>query len=166
MGTKTFEQLSEAQLFWQPNEASNSIAMIIKHMHGNMLSRFTDFLTSDGEKEWRNRDAEFENDVSDKETLLAQWEEGWHCLFQAIDPLTTEDLEKIVYVRNMGHTVIEAVNRQLSHYSYHVGQIVYIGRLIIDQDWTSLSIPRGESKAYNQEMFAKAQRKAHFTDEL
>ncbi len=166
LGDKTFDQLTEQQLFWQPNEASNSIAIIAKHLWGNMLSRWTDFRTSDGEKTWRNRDQEFELDFQTKKELIQRWEEGWERLFSAIDPLKKEDLESIVYIRNMGHTIPEAINRQLAHYAYHVGQIVYVGRMATNDKWTSLSIPKGKSKTYNEEKFKQPKRKAHFTDEF
>lgn len=166
LGDKTFEQLTEEQLFWQYNAESNSIAMIVKHLWGNMLSRWTDFLTTDGEKEWRNRDAEFENDITSRQELLDKWNEGWQCLLNAIDPLTDADLEKIIYIRNMGHTVGEAINRQLAHYPYHVGQIVFIGKMVRDDQWLSLSIPKGNSASYNADKFAQDKRKAHFTDEF
>ena len=166
LGEKTFHQIPEDKLFWQYNEESNSIASIVKHMHGNMMSRWTDFLTSDGEKEWRKRDAEFENDIQNKAELISKWNEGWECLFNAIQPLTEADLNKEIYIRNMGHSVVEAINRQLAHYSYHVGQIVFIGKMIADESWNSLSIPKGGSNAYNQEKFSKPKRKEHFTDDL
>jgi hypothetical protein len=155
LGEKTFTQLSEEQLFWQYNRESNSIATIVKHLWGNMLSRWTDFLTTDGEKEWRQRDAEFENDITSREELLNKWNEGWQCLFKALDSLTTEDLTKQIYIRNEGHSVVEAINRQLAHYPYHVGQIIFIGKMVCDANWTSLSIPRGNSKAFNTEMFER-----------
>lgn len=166
LGDKTFAQLNEEQLFWQFNEESNSIAMIVKHLSGNMLSRFTDFLTSDGEKEWRNRDAEFENDILNKADLLAKWHEGWQCLFNAINTLTEQDLSKEIYIRNQGHTVTEAINRQLAHYPYHVGQIVFLGKMLCNQNWQSLSIPKGNSKNFNDEKFAQPKHKQHFTDEF
>ena len=166
LGDKTFAQLNEEQLFWQFNEESNSIAMIVKHLCGNMLSRFTDFLTSDGEKEWRNRDAEFENDIVDKTDLLAKWDEGWQCLFNTINTLTEQDLSKEIYIRNHGHTVTEAINRQLAHYPYHVGQIVFLGKMLCNQNWQSLSIPKGNSKNFNDEKFAQPKHKQHFTDEF
>jgi len=166
LGDKTFEQLTDEQLFWQYNEESNSIAMIVKHLWGNMLSRWTDFLATDGEKEWRQRDAEFENDISTREELINKWSAGWDCLFKAIDGLTTEDLSKEIHIRNQGHSVVEAINRQLAHYPYHVGQIVYIGKMARDAHWVSLSIPKGNSKSYNEDKFAKPKQKQHFTDEL
>ena len=166
LGDRTFKQLSEEQLFWAPHEDSNSIGQIVKHMHGNMLSRWTDFLTSDGEKQWRERDTEFENDILSKDTLLEKWEEGWNCLFNAINPLTDEQCHQLVYIRNMGHTVTEAINRQLCHYAYHVGQIVFLGKLLAEKKWHSLSIPKGQSEVYNTEKFAKPKRIEHFTNDL
>lgn len=165
LGEKTFEQLTEEQLTWQFNPESNSVAIIVKHLWGNMLSRWTDFLVSDGEKTWRDRDAEFQADIHSREELLIKWQEGWDCVFQALDSLTHDDLGKMVYIRNMGHTVVEAINRQLAHYAYHVGQIVYIGKMVKDEAWQSLSIPKGSSRAYNREKFAADRRKGHFTDE-
>ena len=166
LGDKTFAQLNEEQMFWQPNQDSNSIAVIVKHLHGNMLSRWTDFLTTDGEKESRDREAEFDNDTPTKADVLARWEEGWRCLFDAINPLTDNDLDAVIYIRNQGHTVMEAINRQLAHYPYHVGQIVFIGKMLRSDEWTSLSIPRNQSHIYNAEKFAQPKHKAHFTDEF
>lgn len=165
LGEKTFEQLTDEQLFWQYNQESNSIATIVKHLWGNMLSRWTDFLTTDGEKEWRKRDAEFDNDIADKAELLSKWNEGWDCLFNALNPLTEDDLSKEIYIRNQGHSVIEAINRQLAHYPYHIGQIVFIGKMVCNDNWTSLSIPKGNSKEYNTDKFSKPKHKQHFTDE-
>ncbi|MVN77152.1 DUF1572 domain-containing protein [Hymenobacter sp. HMF4947] len=165
LGEQTFAQVSDDQLFWQPNAASNSMAAIVKHLWGNMLSRWTDFLTSDGEKPWREREAEFDNDLRTRAELLARWEAGWHCLFSALDALTPSDLARTIYIRHQGHTVMEAINRQLAHYPYHVGQLVFIGKLVQGEAWQSLSIPRGGSAAYNAEKFALPPHQAHFTDE-
>ena len=165
LGEKAMEQVPDEKLYWQFNATSNSIAIIIKHLWGNMLSRWTDFLTSDGEKDWRDRDAEFEQDIVGREQLLARWNEGWKCLFDAIDSLREADLEKEIYIRNMGHTVMEAINRQLAHYPYHVGQMVFIAKMVADESWQSLSIPKGNSKNYNMEKFSQPKHKEHFTDE-
>lgn len=165
LGEKTFAQLTDGNLFWQYNEESNSIAMIVNHLSGNMLSRWTDFLDSDGEKEWRNRDAEFENDIQSRTKMLQKWEEGWNCLFKTLNALQEEDLDKIIYIRNQGHTVMEAVNRQLAHYPYHIGQIVFIGKML-SENWNSLSIPKGNSKRYNAEKFSRPKENSHFTDEF
>lgn len=165
LGDKTMAELRDEDLWWQYNEESNSIAIIVKHLWGNMLSRWTDFLTSDGEKPWRDRDGEFENDIPDRATLIAKWEEGWKCVFDAIEFVNEENFHETIYIRNMGHTVVEACNRQLAHYAYHVGQMVYIGRMIKGKEWTSLSIPKGQSNSYNKEKFSQAKRMAHFTDD-
>lgn len=154
LGEKTFSQLTDEQLFKKLNEESNSIATIVKHLWGNMLSRWTDFLTTDGEKEWRQRDAEFDNDIAGRTELLEKWNQGWACLFDAIYSLTESDLKKEIFIRNQQHTITEAINRQLAHYAYHVGQIVFIGKLLSNRNWTSLSIPKGNSKEYNREKFA------------
>lgn len=164
LADKAITQVSDAQLDWQPNEASNSIAIIVKHMAGNMLSRWTDFLTSDGEKPWRNRESEFEGSYPSREAMLEHWEHGWKCLFEALESLTEADLERIIYIRNEGHTVMEAINRQLAHYPYHVGQIVYLARLQANEDWKSLSIPKGGSEVYNADKFAQEKARKHFTD--
>ncbi len=156
LGEKTFEQLSDEQLFIQLNEESNSIAIIVKHLSGNMLSRWTDFLTTDGEKEWRNRDEEFDNLIRNRAELLKKWNTGWACLFTAINSLTENDLTKQVFIRNEVHTVTDAISRQLAHYPYHIGQIVFIGKLLCNKNWTSLSIPKGNSKEYNAEKFSKS----------
>lgn len=166
LGDKAMEQLPAEKLFWQYNDESNSIAVIVKHLWGNMLSRWTDFLTTDGEKEWRNRDAEFEIDITSKEELLKKWNEGWECLFNALRPLTENDLQTIIYIRNQGHTVMEAINRQLAHYPYHIGQMVYIAKMVADNNWKSLSIPRGGSNAFNAEKFSAPKNRQHFTEEF
>jgi hypothetical protein len=165
LGDNTFNQLTEENLFYQFNEESNSIATIVKHLWGNMRSRWTNFLHTDGEKEWRNRDAEFENDLTDKIDLLNKWNEGWNCLLNTLNSLTPEDLNKIIYIRNQGHTVTEAINRQLAHYPYHVGQIVFLGKMLLNKQWLSLSIPKGTSKSYNADKFSQPKEKKHFTDE-
>ena len=166
LGDKTFSQLSDEQLFWQPNLESNSVAIIANHLAGNMLSRWTNFLTEDGEKDWRNRDQEFEDVLKSRAELEAKWEAGWSCLFNAINPLKDSDLEKEIFIRNMGHTVTEAINRQYAHYTYHIGQLVYVGKMATNENWASLSIPKGNSKAYNAEKFSKPKRREHFTDDL
>ncbi|MEO6316975.1 MAG: DUF1572 family protein [Chitinophagaceae bacterium] len=152
LGDKSFAQLQDADFYFLPNEANNSIAVIIRHMSGNMLSRWTNFLTEDGEKDWRNRDAEFANITATRERLLDQWVLGWNCLFEALNALKEEDLLKIIYIRSEGQSVIDAIQRQLAHYAYHVGQIVYLARIATDKEWQSLSISKGQSALYNQEM--------------
>jgi hypothetical protein len=166
LGDQTLERLSEEQLFWKYNDESNSIAAIVKHMWGNMLSRWTDFLTTDGEKEWRQRDAEFEHDVYSKVALLEIWEAGWKCLFDALESLTEDDLNKTIFIRNQGHSVTDAINRQLAHYAYHVGQMVFVGKMLLGENWASLSIPKGDSIKFNTEKFSKEKVKVHFTEEF
>jgi hypothetical protein len=142
LAEKAMAQLEDKELNWQANEDSNSIATIVKHMWGNMLSRWTDFLTTDGEKPWRERDEEFENDLTSRGEIMKKWDEGWTCFFSAFEKLSGSDLEKTVHIRNEPLTVIDAINRQLAHYSYHVGQIVYISKLRAKEEWKSLTIPR------------------------
>jgi hypothetical protein len=166
LADKTIAQIDNDNIFWQYNEESNSIAIIVKHLYGNLLSRWTDFLTTDGEKDWRDRDAEFENTNQSRKQLLAKWEEAWKCLFDAIDSITDEDLGRTIYIRNMGHTIMEAFNRSLAHAAYHIGQIVFIGKMIQNTDWHSLSIPKRESKKFNEEKFSKPKHTEHFTDEF
>lgn len=165
IGDKVLERVPEDRLTWAPDENSNSLSVLVKHLHGNMLSRWTDFLTSDGEKENRHRDREFENDIASKDELLRRWNEGWQCLFDALDTLREEDLGKIVYIRNLGHTVSDAINRQLAHYPYHVGQMAYMAKMVCGPQWESLSIPKGKSEEFNRKKFAESKKTGHFTDE-
>jgi hypothetical protein len=166
LGDDAMAQIDDEKLFFQVNEDANSIAIIVQHLAGNMLSRWTDFLTTDGEKEWRNRDAEFEINITNKQDLLAYWNRGWQCLFKSLEPLTSGDLDKIIYIRNEGHTVMEAINRQLAHYPYHVGQLVFLAKLLAADKWKSLSIPKNKSKEYNQEKFTKEKGNSFFTDNV
>lgn len=142
LAEKTMDQLDDENLFWQYNENSNSIAILVQHLSGNMISRFTDFLTEDGEKASRNRDAEFEPENKTREQLLITWNKGWDRLLETLNSLTPEDLSKTVSIRNQPMLAIDAINRQLAHYSYHVGQIVFIGKMILNDRWKTLSIPR------------------------
>jgi hypothetical protein len=164
LGEKAIDQIDDSQINWKPNNASNSIALIVHHLTGNMLSRFTDFLTSDGEKEWRNREAEFEIGYRSKNELMIEWEKGWGQLFTAIDSLTETDLSKTVYIRNEGHSVIDALQRQLAHYPYHVGQIVFIAKMLKGDQFKSLSIPKGGSTEFNADKFRREKGTRHFTD--
>ncbi|MGB1032703.1 MAG: DUF1572 family protein [Flavobacteriales bacterium] len=166
LGFKTMEQLSDEQLFQSPHPDGNSLATIVKHLAGNMLSRWTDFLTSDGEKEWRQRDDEFECNLSTRKEVYELWNKGWDCLFEALDSVHQENFNTTIYIRNMGHTITEAVHRQMGHYAYHVGQMVLLGKIFKADEWQSLSIPKGNSKDYNAEKFSKPKRNQHFTDDL
>jgi hypothetical protein len=152
LADKTFAQLTDADFFRKPSPESNSIAIVIQHMAGNMLSRWTDFLTTDGEKEWRNRDTEFEERLTTRQELLAVWEKGWNCLFTALRGLGPNDLLTVIHIRHEGLTVMDAIIRQLAHYPYHVGQIVHLGKWIKDKDWQNLSIAKGQSQPYNQQV--------------
>ena len=164
LGQRTLDQVPDEGLHWEYQPGQNSLAVIVKHLHGNMLSRWTNFLTEDGEKTWRQREAEFDNDLPDRAAIQQAWTEGWSCLEAALVPLTTADLERIIYIRNDGHTVMEAINRQLCHYSYHVGQMVLLGKMIQGEQWESLSIPRGQTKAFNDQKFQQEKARRHFTD--
>ncbi len=152
LGEKTFEQLNEDDMLRRPNEASNSVAVIIQHLHGNMLSRWTNFLTEDGEKAWRKRDEEFEEKFWNKETILQLWNDGWNVFLTSLESLAADDLLKTVSIRSQPLLVADFIIRQLAHYAYHVGQIVYIGRWLKEGSWESLSIPKNGSKAFNEKM--------------
>lgn len=142
LAEKAIGQVEPAQLFIQPNEDSNSIGIIVKHMAGNMISRWTDFFTTDGEKPDRDRDSEFENDIQSKELLLKRWEQGWNVFLDTLTRIKPEDLGRTVYIRGEAHLVLEAINRQHAHYAYHVGQIVYVAKMLKETEWSSLSIPK------------------------
>ncbi|KHF38214.1 DUF1572 domain-containing protein [Halalkalibacter okhensis] len=159
LGDKTLNQLSEEEIHWNYNSESNSVAIIVKHLSGNMVSRWNDFLTSDGEKEYRNRDEEFVDDISTKAELITVWEKGWKVLIDTLTDLREQDLLKSINIRGESHLVLEAIERQMAHYAYHIGQIVYIGKQLKDNDWKSLSIPKGKSEDYLKEMFEKHQDK-------
>ncbi len=162
---KAMEQLPEEQLFISVNEDTNSIANIIKHISGNMVSRWTDFLTTDGEKIWRERDAEFETFTTTKKELFDIWNKGWECFFNAINSLKPEQLSQIIYIRNEGQTALDAINRQLAHYPYHIGQIVFYAKMLKKEEWNSLSIPKNKSNTYNADKFSKDKSLKHFTDD-
>jgi hypothetical protein len=152
LGDKTFEQLDDKDFFYQPSLESNSIAIIIQHIYGNAMSRWTNFLTEDGEKEWRKRDEEFEVMDAKRNDLLSFWNTGWSLVFQTLESLKEEDLDKTIYVRSEPLKAFDAILRQLAHYSYHVGQVVYLGKLIRDHEWKSLSIPRAQSGRFDDNM--------------
>lgn len=164
LGDKAMAQVKDEDLHKVLATDANSIAIIVRHMAGNMRSRFTEFLTSDGEKPWRDRDREFVDAGQDRASLLADWESGWACFFAAIEPLAEADLSRTVYIRNEGQSVLDALHRQLAHYAYHVGQIVLLARTFAGDEWVSLSIPRNASQQFNAEKFAKPKEQKHFTD--
>ncbi len=159
LGDKTLAIISEAEIHYTPNQQSNSIAVIIQHLSGNMISRWTDFLTTDGEKGGRERDTEFTNQQLSKQQITALWKKGWDCFFNALNQLMPDDLLKIIYIRQEPLLVIDAINRQLAHYPYHVGQIIYVAKIIKDSNWQSLSIPKDNSQQFNQQMFSTNTRK-------
>jgi len=152
---KAFKQLSEEELHWKPSEESNNIAIIIKHISGNMHSRWVDFLTADGEKTYRNRDSEFIDDIGPQEQLMKIWEDGWKLLFHTLENLQPDDLLKTVTLRQQPLSVLQAIQTEMAHISYHLGQILYIGKQIKDKDWMILSIPKNGSKAFNESVSMK-----------
>jgi hypothetical protein len=151
---RAMEQVTDKQLFATLDEEMNSIAIIVKHMTGNMRSRWTDFLTSDGEKLDRNRDTEFVEPPATRQELLKRWNEGWDTVFHALDPLTDSDLERKVEIRSEPHSVMQAVNRQIAHYAYHCGQIVFLAKHFKASEWKSLSVPRNRSAEFNRKVLA------------
>ncbi|HET6170017.1 MAG TPA: DUF1572 domain-containing protein [Terracidiphilus sp.] len=150
LGERAMAQIADEELFVSLDSEANSIAIIVKHMAGNMRSRFTDFLTSDGEKPDRNRDGEFEEAAATRDELMAQWENGWAIVFGALAPLTDEDMERTVTIRGEAHSVMQAIHRQVAHYAYHVGQIVLLAKHAAGAGWQSLSVPRGKSEEFNR----------------
>ena len=154
LAERAMAQVADGQLFETLDDEANSIAIIAKHMAGNMRSRWTDFLTTDGEKPSRNRDGEFVDPAPTRAALLAEWESGWECLFQAIEPLTDADLGRPVTIRGEAHSVMQAINRQLAHYPHHVGQIVLLAKHFACDRWESLSVPRNRSEEFNRKVAA------------
>ena len=154
LAERAMEQVTDEQLFTSLDEEANSIAVVVKHMAGNMRSRWTDFLTTDGEKADRGRDSEFVDPPATRKALLEAWEDGWTCVFQALEPLSDADLGRTVTIRGEAHSVMQAVNRQASHYAYHVGQIVLLAKHLAHERWQSLSVPRNRSAEFNQRVVA------------
>jgi hypothetical protein len=150
MAEKSIAQVSDEEFFRALDEADNSIAVIVKHIAGNQRSRWRDFLTSDGEKPDRNRDTEFEVKEETRKSLMEYWETGWRTLFDALESLTPEDFERTVTIRGEEHSVIEAINRQLTHYAYHIGQIVFLAKHFRSKDWQTLSVPKNKSHEFNE----------------
>ncbi|MFD2556222.1 DUF1572 family protein [Sphingobacterium tabacisoli] len=160
---KTISRLSEEELNLKISTESNSVAMLMRHLTGNLLSRFTNFFTEDGEKPWRNRDDEFADGTYEKIPLIAEWNSAWDTLFQTLKSINTTNIEQPVKIRNQEHTVSGAIYRQLSHYPYHIGQIVFIGKLIRNQDWQSLTIAKNKSQEYNRDRFDNPNSETHFS---
>jgi hypothetical protein len=156
LAERALAQISDEDFFATLDVESNSIAVIIKHMAGNMLSRWTDFLTTDGEKSDRNRDIEFVMlPGTTKDDMIGYWERGWKCVFDAVEPLKPEDLMRKITIRGQDHTVLQAINRQIAHYAYHTGQIVYLAKHFKASDWQSLSVPRNRSAEFNTHLEQK-----------
>jgi uncharacterized damage-inducible protein DinB len=155
LAERAIEQITDEQLSAVLDGEMNSIAIIVKHMAGNMRSRWTDFLTSDGEKPDRWRDSEFENPAATRAALMSLWEEGWNCVFTALEPLSDADMDRTVTIRGEAHSVMQAINRQIAHYAYHCGQIVFLAKHLQADQWKSLTVPRGKSEEFNQRVAAK-----------
>lgn len=166
LAERALEQVNDDEFFIQIDEESNSLALIVKHIAGNQRSRWRDFLTSDGEKPDRHRDTEFELIEDTRESLMAFWEAGWRTLFEALEGLTPEDLERTVTIRGEPHTVVEAINRQLTHYPYHIGQIVFLAKHLRASEWKTLSVPRNRSAEFNAFLAAKQAHGAERLDRL
>ena len=166
LAERSIDQLEDDDLFKEMVEGTNSIAIIMKHIAGNMLSRWTSIFVEDGEKEWRQRDEEFIDRFASKEELINYWEKGWTVLMQTLEALEEKDLERIIYIRNMGTTVHDAIIRQICHYPYHIGQIVILAKQLKGDEFQSLSIPKGASAAYNEKRFEKEKSIKHFTDDI
>lgn len=148
-------QISQEEFFRELDPESNSIAIVVKHIAGNMRSRFTNFLTTDGEKPDRNRDQEFEVGTADRATFLSEWELGWNIVFDTLDTLTPEDVERVVTIRGEPHTVLQALSRALAHYAMHIGQIIYLAKHLRSEQWNTLSVPRGKTDEFNAKMREK-----------
>jgi len=160
LADKAIAQTNDDELFVKLDEEANSIAIVLKHMAGNMISRWTDFLNSDGEKADRNRDMEFVIETSSRDEVIAYWERGWKCLFDAIEPLRPADFSRTVTIRWQEHTIVQAINRQLMHYAYHIGQIVFLAKHFRSTEWQSLSIPRNRSAEFNKYLDQSGDRSA------
>lgn len=159
LADKSIAQLDDAQLWAKLDPEANSVAILMRHMAGNMRSRWTDFRTSDGEKPDRHRDQEFEEPARDRAALTAEWEDGWRRVFDALAPLTDEDLQEVVYIREEPHTIYKAISRQVAHYAGHAYQILLLAKHLKGSDWKTLSIPRGQSEEFNRRMLAKGRTK-------
>lgn len=155
LGEAAISQLSEEQCVVKMSTDGNSVANIVKHLHGNMLSRWTDFLSSDGEKAWRDRDGEFEDTIRSKAEMMTKWDEGWNLVQATLEDLSEDDMGREISIRGETHSVEDAVLRQFGHYASHVGQIIFIARNLSGDQWQSLSIPKGQSKTYNQKFIGR-----------
>ena len=152
LAERAIAQLTDEQLTKTLDPEMNSVSLAVKHMAGNMRSRWTDFLTSDGEKTWRNRDSEFVEPPTTRDDLLQMWNAGWQLVFSALEPLSDQDLGRTVTIRGEPHSVMQAINRQIAHYSYHCGQIVFLAKHLKNENWSSLTVPRGKSEEFNAQI--------------
>jgi len=166
LAERAIEQIDDKEFFAVIDAESNSVAVIVKHIAGNLHSRWRDFLTSDGEKQDRNRDTEFEMTGDSREGLMQFWETGWQTLFDNIEPLTADDFSKTITIRGQSHTVVEAINRQLTHYAYHIGEIVFLAKHLKSTDWKTLSVPRNKSAEFNQFLADKQKDGATMTNRM
>jgi hypothetical protein len=155
LAERAITQVTEQQLYQLLDEDANSVAIVMQHMAGNMKSRWTNFLSEDGEKPWRNRDSEFEQPPATRQALLQMWEEGWACVFQVLESLTDADLSRSVPIRGEAHSVMQAINRQIAHYAYHCGQIVLLAKHFQHSQWASLTVPKGKSAEFNAKVRAR-----------
>jgi len=166
LAERAIEQIDDKEFFAVIDAESNSVAVIVKHIAGNLHSRWRDFLTSDGEKDFRNRDSEFEMTGDTREALMQFWETGWQTLFDNIEPLTADDFSKTITIRGQAHTIVEAINRQLTHYTYHIGQIVFLAKHLKSTAWKTLSVPRNKSAEFNQFLADKQKDRATMTNRM
>lgn len=166
LAEKAIHQVSEEEFFWQQHEHVNSIAIIVKHISGNLLSRFHDFRTSDGEKSWRNRDDEFENHSYVKDDYMEVWQKAWTVLENELESLSAENMADTIYIRQQAHLIPTALIRSVTHTAHHIGQIIHQAKIIRGENWTSLSIPKGQSQQFNAQLKASSDQKKHYTDHL
>lgn len=163
---KTVNQLTDEELHHAPSAELNSVAILMKHISGNMISRWTNFRTEDGEKPWRNREKEFNDDIESRKELLEYWEKGWNTLFESLTSIGKDEINDIIYIRNEGHTILEAVERHLAHVAYHTGQIVMLAKWMRGESWETLTIPKGKTEKFNQQKFSKPKTRGFYKDRL
>jgi len=163
---KTVMQLTDEELHHTPSNELNSVAVLMKHISGNLISRWVNFRAEDGEKPWRNRDSEFIDDITSRKELLGRWEKGWDVLFESLHSIENDELNDIIYIRNEGHTILEAVERQLAHVAYHTGQIVMLAKWMRGENWETLTIPKGKTEDFNQEKFSQPKSRGFYKGRL
>lgn len=166
LAEKTAIQLTDEELHHAPTGELNSVAVLMKHISGNMISRWTNFRTEDGEKPWRNRESEFNDDIATRKELLGHWEKGWDVLFNSLNSIENDEINQLIYIRNEGHTILEAVERHLAHVAYHTGQIVMLAKWMRGESWETLTIPKGKTEEFNQEKFSKPKTRGFYKNRL